>query len=239
MRGVLGAAGIIARLIIGKRGWHVTVIDWLLDSDPSIRWQVMRDLTHEPPDVVASERARIGTEGWGARLLALQAPDGLWAGNAFSQDGTDTFHVLELLRRLGLDPGSEQAHRALGLVRDAGDLGDGAWRNPPWAESRFFEGEVEPCINGNVVSTGAYFGVDMTAARRPAARRAAAATAAGTARSRTARRCRRSGPRSTSSRACSSTSGRSVVRTECGRPAAAARSTCSSAGCSAGSRPAR
>ena len=140
----------------------VNVTEWLLDSDPSIRWQVMRDLTHEPADVVAAERRRVATEGWGAQLLALQAPDGLWAGNAFSQDHTDTFHVTELLRRLGLDPESEQAEAAIGLVREHVTWGDGAWWNPPWADKGFFEGEVEPCINGNVVSTGAYFGVDMT-----------------------------------------------------------------------------
>jgi hypothetical protein len=140
----------------------MTVIDWLLDSDPSIRWQVMRDLTHEQADVIAAEQARIATEGWGARLLALQAPDGTWAGSAWSRDWTDTFHVLELLRRFGLDPASEQARRAVGLVREHVTWGDGApWVNP-WADNRFFEGEVEPCINGNVVATGAYFGVDMT-----------------------------------------------------------------------------
>ena len=138
------------------------VRDWLLDADPAIRWQVMRDITHERADVVAAERARLATEGWGAELLDLQTPDGLWAGNAFSQDRTDTFHVLELLRRLGLDPGSEQAKRAVGLVREHVTWGDGAWWNPPWKDQGFFEGEVEPCINGNVVSTGSYFGVDMT-----------------------------------------------------------------------------
>ena len=83
------------------RGRNMTVIDWLLDSDPSIRWQVMRDVTHEPADVIAAERSRIATEGWGARLLALQAPDGQWGGRPWSHDWTDTFHVLELLRRLG------------------------------------------------------------------------------------------------------------------------------------------
>ena len=138
------------------------VIDWLLDADPAIRWQVLRDLTHEPAAVVAAERARIATEGWGARLLALQGSDGLWAGAAWSQDWTDTFHVLELLRRFGLDPASDEARRAVGLVREHVTWGDGApWENP-WAGNGFFEGEVEPCINGNVVSTGAYFGVDMT-----------------------------------------------------------------------------
>ena len=139
----------------------MTVIDWLLDSDPAIRWQVLRDLTHEPADVIAAERSRVATEGWGAQLLALQAPDGRWGGEAWSHDWTDTFHVLELLRRFGLDPESGQARRAIGLVRE-----NVTWRNAqfetPWANNRFFEGEVEPCINGNVVSTGSYFGVDMT-----------------------------------------------------------------------------
>ena len=96
----------------------MNVIDWLVDSDPSIRWQVTRDLTHGPADVVASERSRVATEGWGARLLALQAPDGRWAGRPWSQEWTDTFHVLELLRRFGLDPDSEQASHAVGLIRE-------------------------------------------------------------------------------------------------------------------------
>jgi hypothetical protein len=138
-------------------------IDWLLDSDPAIRWQVMRDLTHETSEVVAAERARVGNEGWGARLLALQGPDGLWAGNAFSsQDRTDTFHAIELLRRLGLDPAGPEAERALGLVRDHVTWAAGAWWDPPWKDNGLFEGEVEPCINGNIVASGAYFGEDVT-----------------------------------------------------------------------------
>ena len=139
----------------------MNVIDWLLDSDPAIRWQVMRDLTHEPAEAVATERARVASEGWGAQLLALQAPDGRWAGRPWSHDWTDTFHVLELLRRFGLEPESEEAKRAIALVQ-----ANVTWRDPdvesPWADNRFFEGEVEPCINGNTVATGSYFGVDMT-----------------------------------------------------------------------------
>lgn len=156
------AGGFILR---NRRGRHevetVTIMDWLLDSDPAIRWQVMRDLTHEAPDVIVAERSRIATEGWGAMLLALQGPDGKWGGRPWSHDWTDTFHVLELLRRLGLDPGSEQARRAIRLVRE-----QVTWRDPdfetPWADNPFFAGEIEPCINGNTVVTGAYFGVDMT-----------------------------------------------------------------------------
>jgi hypothetical protein len=140
----------------------VNVIDWLLDSDPAIRWQVMRDLIHENADVVATERSKVATEGWGARLLALQAPDGRWGGKPWSLDYTDTFHTLELLRRFGLDPQSEPARRAIDLVQEHVIWKGGAPVDTPWDDHRFFEGEVEPCINGNVVATGAYFGVDVT-----------------------------------------------------------------------------
>ena len=60
----------------------MTVVGWLLDSDPALRWQVLRDLTDAPPDQVAAERARVATQGWGARLLALRDDDGRWAGGA-------------------------------------------------------------------------------------------------------------------------------------------------------------
>jgi hypothetical protein len=140
----------------------MTVIDWLLDSDPAIRWQVLRDLTDESAEVVATERARVAREGWGARLLALQAPDGRWGGRPWSLDYTDTFHTLELLRLFGLDPRSDEAKQAIGLVRERVIWKGGAPVDTPWDDHRFFEGEVEPCINGNVVATGSYFGVDVT-----------------------------------------------------------------------------
>src|SRR5438045_8129297 len=86
------------------RGRHVTLIDWLLDSDPAIRWQVMRDLTHESASAVADERAKVATQGWGARLLSLQAGDGRWGGGAAIPDAISTNHTLWLLRFMGLDP---------------------------------------------------------------------------------------------------------------------------------------
>src|SRR5262249_4130254 len=58
------------------------VVQWLLRGDPAIRWQVLRDLLDAPETAVAAERARVEHEGWGARLLALRAPDGLWADGA-------------------------------------------------------------------------------------------------------------------------------------------------------------
>lgn len=130
------------------------VLEWLLDSDPAIRWQVMRDLTDEPDDVVAAERARVATEGWGARLLALQAPDGQWGGGTYFPEWTATTPTLQVLRSLGLDPESEEARRAVALVRE----------NSRWEHDGqpYFEGEVEPCINGTAVAIGAYFGQDVT-----------------------------------------------------------------------------
>jgi len=86
----------------------MTVIDWLLDSDPSVRWQVMRDLTDAPAQEVAAERARVATEGAGARLLALQATDGRWGGAAWNRGWDSTMHVLTLLREMGLDPASAE-----------------------------------------------------------------------------------------------------------------------------------
>ena len=140
-----------------------SVIQWLLDSDPSIRWQVMRDLIGAPAAEVAAERARVANEGWGARLLALQGADGSWAGEAWNRGWDSTMHVLSLLRELGLDPKSEEARRAVGLVRDRvrwrGWDWDGTWRGWDFEGNPFFAGEVEPCINGQVAASGAYFGL--------------------------------------------------------------------------------
>ena len=137
----------------------MTVIDWLLDSDPSIRWQVLRDLAGRPAEEVAAERAQVATEGAGARLLALQAEDGRWGGAAWNRGWNSTMHVLMLLREVGLDPASQQARRAVGLVRDRV-----TWEGCGPQEcnrNTFFEGEVEPCINGQVAAVGAYFGQDV------------------------------------------------------------------------------
>ena len=140
------------------------VIQWLLDSDPSIRWQVMRDLTGALDEEVAAERAKIATKGWGARLLALQGADGSWAGAAWNHGWDSTMHVLTLLREMGLDPASDQARRACEQVRDhvrwKGWDWDGTWRGWDFDGNPFFAGEVEPCINGQVMASGAYFGQD-------------------------------------------------------------------------------
>src|SRR5437016_9846098 len=144
----------------------LAVLDWMLDSDPSIRWQALRDLVDAPTEVVAAERARVATEGWGARLLALQGEDGQWAGGAcfparnFNQSDenqgqpwTATLPTLQLLRDFGVDPGSDRVRRAVALVRD-----HCRWEH---AGQPFFSGEVEPCINGRTVTLGTYFDQDV------------------------------------------------------------------------------
>ena len=203
----------------------MNVIEWLLDSDPAIRWQVKRDLLGDTDGAVAAERSKVASDGWGARLLALQGPSGQWGRDGlpaagkpasglpdpatrrllreldgvslddlgsylgidsatladweagepdqdderapkyravvdwmwnvgtFRPEWTSTTHTLVLLRDMGLDPASEQARRAVGLVRD----------NSKWDHDGqdYFDGEVEPCINGKTVALGAYFGENV------------------------------------------------------------------------------
>ncbi len=129
------------------------VIGWLLDSDPSIRWQVMRDLMKEPADLVAAERSCVATHGWGATLLKLQGPDGAWGDGVSKPKWESTLYTFQLLRAMGLDSRSEPARRAVGLARDKFTWG------PEFGGTSFFEGEVEPCINGGVLALGGYFGV--------------------------------------------------------------------------------
>jgi hypothetical protein len=141
----------------------VRLLDWLLDSDPAIRWQVLRDLADAPAEIVAAERACVATEGWGARLLALQGEDGQWAGGALFPHGkwdrnepqpwTATANSLVLLQEFGIDPRAEKVRRAVAQVRE-----HCRWEH---AGQPFFSGEVEPCINGMVVALGAYFDQDV------------------------------------------------------------------------------
>jgi hypothetical protein len=128
--------------------------EWLLDADPALRWQVLRDLTDAPDEEVAAERARMVHEGWGRQVLALQGADGRWGGGTFFPRGTGTFDTLHLLYLFGIDPGREAVRRAIAPIHEAA-----RWDYDP--NLRFWEGEVEPCINGRVVAIGSYFGQDV------------------------------------------------------------------------------
>src|SRR5438876_9342520 len=117
----------------------------------------MRDLTDAPADRVAAERARVATEGWGARLLALRREDGLWHTGT-SDSEWPSLLALSMLRDMGLDASSEEGRIAIGLVRD-----NATWHSRgPWHGTPVFAGKVGPCINGRVVTVGSYFGQDVT-----------------------------------------------------------------------------
>jgi hypothetical protein len=129
------------------------VVEWLLEGDPAVRWQVLRDLTGGSPRQVAAERSRVATDGWGARLLALQDDDGRWAGALYSPKWTSTTYTLLLLHRLGLPRGHPRAI-------------DGCRRL--WEAARWFGGgltlaksirQPETCITGMLVLLAVSFGL--------------------------------------------------------------------------------
>ncbi len=122
-------------------------IKWLLDSDPAIRWQVMRDLTDESRDAIAAERLRVAAEGWGAELLARQSSNGSWPGGQWD---LVTLWSLVVLKDLGLDPASRQARKMIDRV-------DKRLVFKPLGNRPFLHGETEPCINGRILGVGAYF----------------------------------------------------------------------------------
>jgi hypothetical protein len=134
-------------------------LKWLLDSDPAIRWQVMRDLTDAAPDAIAAERSRIATEGWGAQLLASQSSAGDWGGapRGWRDDLPKedrglliTLYSLAVLMDLGLDPAGKQARKMIDRVDR--QLVFKRLNNRP-----FLQGETEPCINGRILAIGSYF----------------------------------------------------------------------------------
>ena len=142
------------------------VLEWLLDSDPALRWQVQRDLAGEPPEVWAATRARIATEGHGAALLAKQDADGQWASGAFfpagffdtseaeepGQPWTATTWVLKDLREWGLDRAALAGTAERLAVNSRWEYDD----LPYWG------GEVDVCINSYTLAAGAWLGADVT-----------------------------------------------------------------------------
>jgi hypothetical protein len=129
----------------------VDTVDWLLDSEPAIRWQAMRDLTDASAAALAAERARVPREGLGAEILAGQGTDGSWH-RADAPVWLPTLFTLLLLRATGVDRADPAVDSAVARL-EAGFRWDAQFGSKP-----FFEGEVEPCINGGTLALGAYFG---------------------------------------------------------------------------------
>jgi hypothetical protein len=135
------------------------VIGWLLEGDPAIRWQTLRDLGGASERTVDRERSKVAREGWGARLLAKQDPEGSWAGGLSADGGlyspkwTSTTYTMLLLRDLGLAANNRQAKKACKLLLDGGLQRDGGI-NYGW------RGRSETCITGMVLSILSHFSYD-------------------------------------------------------------------------------
>lgn len=128
------------------------IIDWLLDSDPAIRWQVMRDLLGENEETSTQERMCISTEGWGADLLSRQDASGRWAGQLYDHKWISTTYTMQLLRRMGLDPANLQAHKACQQLLEGGYQKGGALSFAKTVS------HIDLGVNGLVLSILAYFG---------------------------------------------------------------------------------
>jgi hypothetical protein len=138
-------------------------IRWLLEGDPSIRWQAMKDLVGASERTVDQERKKVAHDGWGAQLLAKQDPDGRWASGQTTDSGlyspkwTSTTYSMLLLRDLGLPSSNKQANKACTQLLDNGLRGDGGINYGIWAD-RLNRGET--CVTGMVLSILAYFKYD-------------------------------------------------------------------------------
>ena len=128
---------------------------WLLDGDPAVRWQALRDLEDASASTVQDEQRRVATEGWGARLLALQDPDGRWAGGLYNPKWTSTTYTMVLLRGLGLAPGHPQAMHACEVLLDSGIGSDGGINF--WQRQR---ARSETCVSGMILAVASWFHVD-------------------------------------------------------------------------------
>lgn len=139
------------------------VIEWLLDGDPAIRWQTLRDLVGAPERSIERERGRVARDGWGARLLALQDRAGTWAGEQSPDGGLytpkwiSTTYTMLLLRDFGLAPDDRRARRACRLLLDGGLRSDGGIGYGDWEKPTR---RSETCITGMVLSLLAYFDYD-------------------------------------------------------------------------------
>ena len=130
------------------------LINWLLDSDPAIRWQVLQDLCEAEASKVITERQKIATEGWGAKFLSLQDKDGRWANALYSPKWISTTYTMLLLKRFGLEPTNPQAQLACQRLLDEGFYVDGGINCFASLE------QSEICVTGMFLSLLAYFQFD-------------------------------------------------------------------------------
>lgn len=129
------------------------VISWLMDGDPAIRWQVMRDLLEAPKAKWRTERHRTQTEGWGARFLAQQAEDGRWGGGLYSPKWISSTYTLLTLIDIGLPPENKQVMRGAQIALDGLyglEADEALYRRT---------NEFDQCVSGMLIYLSVYFGI--------------------------------------------------------------------------------
>jgi hypothetical protein len=130
------------------------ILDWLLEGDPAIRWQVLRDLEGVPESVWSAEQKRVAREGWGARLLEHQDDNGRWTPWLYGKKWISTTYTLVLLRRLGMPP-SKRIQRSCLLFFDEAQQPDGGI-----TASRPKGSRSETCVTGMALAFLCWFRVD-------------------------------------------------------------------------------
>jgi hypothetical protein len=103
------------------------VVEWLLEGDPAIRWQAMRDLLEEPASTWEAERERVVETGWVADLLRRQGRDGEWPKGRWTASTWTLLLLVECGLPEGHPAGREPVERLLGRFMPAGDAVDQAF----------------------------------------------------------------------------------------------------------------
>lgn len=129
-------------------------IDWLMQGDPAIRWQTMRDLLDAPAKQWQAEQRKTLAEGWGAQLLAHQDDEGTWGHGVYSPKWISTTYTLLMLREIGIPRDCAPAQRGAHIVVDGliGKLDD------PQLPQRL--ANQDRCLVGMALEIAVYFGVD-------------------------------------------------------------------------------
>ncbi len=125
----------------------------MMEGDPAIRWQAMRDLLDEPEKEWRAERRRTLKEGWGARFLAEQDANGIWGGGLYSPKWISSTYTLLALTGIGLPPDCAPARRGAQAALDGLfglEADDALYRRT---------NDYDQCVSGMLVQLAAYFGV--------------------------------------------------------------------------------
>jgi len=127
------------------------VINWLLDGDVVIQYQVYRDLLDEDRKDL---REKISKEGWGRKYLLLRNKDGHWGRGFYSPKWTSSHYTLIDLKNLGISPDIREAKETIELIIQNNKITDGGIH--PEIKSN----HSDVCVNGMFLNYACYFGTE-------------------------------------------------------------------------------